>query len=122
MTSPLLALFPRRWRDRYGAEVAEMLATSTTPHRDRLDLVRTAATVHIDRLRKKTAMRRAILLSSFLLIVVGILTTSRAAAQTRFGLTEVPMHWWGALALTPLLLGAVGVLIVVLTRRRRTLT
>ncbi len=114
MTRLLLLLFPRAWRDSYGDEAAELLEASTKRRRDQLDLVRAAAILQLTRLHKDVSMRRTLGFTAALCTVAGTLATAWAATQTRDGLIEVPGHWWGGLALAPLLLGlGLGLIAVV---------
>lgn len=46
--SRLIDLYPAAWRERYGAELAELLAERPLAARDRLDLVRGAIDAHLD--------------------------------------------------------------------------
>jgi hypothetical protein len=43
----LVRLYPRSWRDRYEAELLDLLAQRSPSVRDRLDLVRGALDAHI---------------------------------------------------------------------------
>ena len=44
---PLLRLFPRRFRDRYGAEIAELMRHSDRRGRDAADLIATALSLRL---------------------------------------------------------------------------
>ena len=44
----LLRVFPRRFRQRYGSEVTELLEQTETTWRDGADLLRTALSLHIE--------------------------------------------------------------------------
>ena len=83
--SALLRLFPRRFRERYEAELVEMLDASQTPWRDAADLLRAAVSLHLHNalgaLRRWTRAQRNLLVT--LLLAGG--TGAAAGGSTGFG-------------------------------------
>ena len=63
----LVRVFPRRFRERYGAELVELLEASETPWRDCADMLRSAVSLHLDHalgvLRRWTRTHRRPLLT-----------------------------------------------------------
>ena len=78
--SRLLALYPRRWRDRYGEEFLALLADRPPAFRERLDIVCGAIDAHVDPqlAGPKRAPDRAgfIPLAGFALFVLGLLVAA----------------------------------------------
>jgi hypothetical protein len=117
---PLVRLFPRSWRARYGDEIADHLARSTRPARDRLDLLVALGAVWSDESARRLPMlisrawMRAVAAG---LCAVGIVTTALATTELQDGLVELPRHWWSAPA--PLPLAAAAVLLAVGERAGR---
>ena len=63
----LVRLFPRRFRERYGTELVELLDTSESTWRDGADLLRSALSLHVDNalgaLRRWARTQRNLLLT-----------------------------------------------------------
>jgi hypothetical protein len=112
----LLRLFPKAWQAAYGEEVADLLASSTQPWGDRLDLVRAAARVRTDQLNGGTIIMRALRVIAIGLLGLGLAGGGWAATQLTDGVVEIPMHWWSSLAVLPL---PVGIVLAVLAWRPR---
>lgn len=117
---PLMRLFPRSWRKRYGDEVADHLGRTSRPAHDRLDLLIALGPVWSD----ETARRLPMLISRVWmritaagLCAVGIVATALATRGLQHGLVELPRHWWSAPA--PLPLAAAAVLLAVGEHARR---
>jgi hypothetical protein len=106
----LIRLFPGRWRDRYGEEIADHLAHSGRPGRDRLDLLLALAPMWADDTRR-LAMRPMLIWTRALGAVfatVGVAMTLWAASELEGGVAELPRHWWSTAAvLLPLTAAAV---------------
>ncbi len=83
--SALLRLFPRRFRERYEAELVEMLGASETPWRDAADLLRSALSLHLHNalgaLRRWARAQRNVLLTLLLAGGAG----AAAGGSTGFG-------------------------------------
>ena len=92
-------LYPRAWRDRYASEVEEVLARSTRPRRDRLNLVLHAPVAWLQRPAVATVLR--------LVAAVSLLLFGFAVGQLSDGVSEVPAHSWSSAAAV-LALSALG--------------
>jgi hypothetical protein len=114
----LLRIFPRAWRDRYGAEVLELLAASRRPGRDLADVLRAAALLRLDSLLRSADMHK-IALSAAALLVLGALWITWAIPRLARGAAELPQHWWSAPGLLFLLAGAILAGVAGTMRRRR---
>lgn len=105
----LLHLYPRPWRERYGAEVADLLASSPRPLRDVGDLLVSAAALHYRDTTERIPMR-ALITATVGLLALGTVWTIWATPQLARGIGELHDHWWSAPALlllgTGLVLGA----------------
>ena len=86
----VLRLYPRAWRDRYAAEVDELLARSDRPRRDQLNLV-VHAPVASNQLPTVAVVLRFV--AALSLLVLGF-----AIGQLSHGVSEVPAHWWSSAA------------------------
>ncbi|HEY6416869.1 MAG TPA: hypothetical protein VIX41_11540 [Acidimicrobiales bacterium] len=96
----LIGLFPRRWRERYGEEIADDLAHSSRPGRDRLDLLLALAPIWADDTRR-LAMRPMLIWTRALGAVfatVGGAMTLWATSELEGGVTALPRHWWSTAA------------------------
>ncbi len=102
----LVRLFPKDWRERYGEEVADLLAHSERPARDALDVLRAVVSVRMDEAlgRRRMRMRRTLVVSVGLL-ALGLVGVIWATGELEDGLVEVPRHWWSAAAAVPLIAG-----------------
>ena len=73
----LVRLFPRRFRERYGAELVELVDATGGGWRDGVDLLRTALSLHVDNglraLGRWVRARRKLLLSIALAAAAGAL-------------------------------------------------
>jgi hypothetical protein len=120
MRSLLLLLFPRRWRERYGAEVDDALQASTRPVRDGLDLLASVPSAWLGevdaRLGRRPGLRRRLEVAGAVLAVAGAVASAWAVTALRDGIVELPSHWWSTAAAVPL---ACGVGIVAVARRGR---
>ncbi|MDQ3663169.1 MAG: hypothetical protein M3353_00720 [Actinomycetota bacterium] len=98
----LLWLYPRRWRRRFGLEVEELLAASSRPVRDRLDLLVAAPGVVLAQLRSEGSMNKldAMRMALAMVLGAGVALTAVAVSQLENGVVELGQHWWsGAPAL-----------------------
>ena len=100
----LVLLFPRRWRHRYGQEVAELLAASPHPWRDGLNVAAQAVLVWLG-----VPVVKIVVLVITALALVGFGFT---VGQLADGVSEIPRHWWSSAsaALTLSLLVGTGVI------------
>lgn len=110
----LIRLFPDDWRHAYGEEVADMLAASTHPWRDRTDVFRVALMMRLEKIDMRTVYALAAVL-----ITAGVLGGVWVTPQLASGITEIPQHWWSAFAVLPAVVG-VGLPAVAWARRFRT--
>ena len=105
----LVWLYPRRWRDRYGREMVELLAASQHPWRDGVNLAAHAALAWSD-----VAMFRVI---SLLLAAAALVMFGFTVGQLADGVHEIPQHWWSSISAAVAIL-ALTAAIVGLTRSR----
>jgi hypothetical protein len=121
--SLLLRMYPREWRDRYGDEIEELLASSDHPARDRLDLARGAISMRLDHLLRRAAKSAgrliALAILGLVMAVVGAIATVNAVGHLQGGVIELPGHWWSTLAAAPLCGGVLLSLVVLIAWRRR---
>jgi hypothetical protein len=107
---PLVRLFPRSWRERYGDEIADHLARSAHPVRDRLDLLMALVPVWVDDQHRRLPMsisRAHVRIAAAALGAAGIVTTALAASQLQDGVSDLGRHWWSTAAALPLAAAAV---------------
>jgi hypothetical protein len=101
----LIRLFPRWWRESYGEEIADHLAHSCRPGRDRLDLLFALALMWADDLRRfpmppTLIWTRA---AAAVFAATGAATTLWATSELDGGVTDLFQHWWStSAALLPL--------------------
>ena len=114
----LLRLYPWWFRDRYGEEVAALLADSDHRFRDVVNVAGAAV-----RLRWETDMIRPLrhLADAFLIVTVFIL--GYVVNDLERGIGEIGRHWWStiALAITVVALVARGTIEAAHRRRSRPL-
>ena len=96
----VLRLYPRAWRDRYAAEVEEVLARSDRARRDHVNLAVHAPVAWLQVPAVATVLR---LVAASSLLLFGF-----AVGQLSDGVSEVPAHWWSSAAAV-LALSAVAV-------------
>ena len=72
----LLALYPRAWRKRYGAELAAFLADDPPTFRDRLDLLRGAVDAHLHPLTPSRVPPLAALTGGGLWLLAGLVVAA----------------------------------------------
>jgi hypothetical protein len=115
----LIRLFPRSWQQRYREEIADHLAHSTHPARDRLDLLMALGPMWADNTRRlpmPTTWTRA---SAAVLVATATAATGWATSELEEGLTELPQHWWStAILVLPLAAAAVILSVGELAGRR----
>ena len=104
----LLRLYPRRFRERYGDEIDDLLGGATL--RDAADLVRGAASERIAGLRRPHARPvKALVLAAALTAAGGLVWLGYVIAGLAGGIAALPRHWWSVLPLLVLAVaGAVG--------------
>lgn len=84
----LARLYPRTWRDRYGQEVAELLAASPHPWRDGINVAACAAVAWLE-----VPMIKVIVLLS---AVITLVLFGFAVGQLAGGVPEIARHWWSS--------------------------
>jgi hypothetical protein len=94
MTRWLLRLYPRWFRDRYGGELAELLADPTHRRRDSLNVV-----VHASRLRLEYIMSRPLRLVADVFVIIAVFGLGYVINDLEHGVTEIGRHWWSSIAL-----------------------
>jgi hypothetical protein len=116
MTRWLLRLYPRWFRDRYGDELAGLLADSTHPLRDAINVA-----AHAARLRSEYAMARPLRSLADAVVLVTVFSLGYIVNDLENGVTDIGRHWWSsiALALTVLSIGGRTAIDIIDTRRRR---
>jgi hypothetical protein len=102
MIRALLRLYPRWFRDRFGAEVAELLERS--PHRLR-DALNVAA--HAAQLRSESLMTRPLRHLADFVMLTTTFGLGYLVNDLENGITEIARHWWSAFALV-LAVGAIA--------------
>lgn len=114
MTRWLLRLYPAWFRDRYGDELADLLARSDHRLRDVFNVV-----VHAGHLRWESRMFRPLRHLTNALVIITVFGFGYIVNDLEHGVTEIPRHWWSSIALvvTVLTIGA-RTAIDVMHRRR----
>ena len=107
----LVWLYPRRWRERYGAELADLLAVSNHPWRDGVNVAGHAALVWSE---VPVFKAMVVVLAAASLVVLGF-----TVGQLAHGVPEIPHHWWSS-ASACLTVVAVAAAIVSIARTRPT--
>lgn len=110
--SRLIRIYSRRFRERYGDEIAVLLARSERPVRDRIDLI-----LHALVERTETTMQRMsmMLFAAVIIAAISLIAFGYTLAELAGGLRDVPRHWWSTLPLIGLALA--GVMGVIATAR-----
>ncbi|MCA1735980.1 MAG: hypothetical protein LC739_07685 [Actinobacteria bacterium] len=122
MNRIVIRFAPKTWRDRYEAEVLEMLSQSPHPLLDRFDLLMTVLAMRVDeRMKNMWVSRRMIGSFGFVLALTGLATMWFAAGHLTRGWAELPFHWWSAPTVIPVIFG-LGVVGLAATRRGSTST
>ena len=88
----VIRVYPRAWRERYGAEIEEILAVSIQPIRDSLNLFMFAIAKRLESVMRKLALPFAVLLAAASLFAMGWTTKDLAR-----GVVEIPFHWWSTI-------------------------
>jgi hypothetical protein len=88
----VLCVYPEAWRDRYGPEIEELLAVSTRPIRDHLNILKFAMAKRLEFVMRKLALPFAGLLAAASLFAMGWTTKDLAR-----GVVEIPFHWWSTI-------------------------
>jgi hypothetical protein len=116
MTRWLLRLYPRWFRERYGDELAELLASSTHRLRDVLNVA-----VHAGQLRWEIVMSRRIRYLADAVVLVTVFGLGYIVNDLEDGVTEIGRHWWSSIALvvTVLSIGGRTAADIIDTRRGR---
>jgi hypothetical protein len=103
------ALYPPRWRERYGSDIDEEVRHSARPLRARLDAAIGAVLawryVIIGDLGRHPVARKAVRLLAFALVCAGTAGGGWARGRLAHGLFEIPGHWWSSLAVAPAVIG-----------------
>jgi hypothetical protein len=84
----LVWLYPRRWRDRYGGELVDLLAVSQHPWRDGVNAAGHAALVWSEVPVFKVMI---VILAAASLVAFGF-----TVSQLADGVPEIPHHWWSS--------------------------
>jgi hypothetical protein len=84
----LVRLYPRRWRDRYGREMSDLLSASERPWRDGLNIAAYAVLAWLE-----VPLFRAIVtvVAAGSLVMFGF-----TVGQLADGVSEIPEHWWSS--------------------------
>ncbi len=93
MTRWVLRLYPRWFRDRYGDELADLLADSDHRLGDVLNIA-----VHAARLRWESVMSRPLHLVADAVVVIAMFGFGYIVNDLEDGVTEIGRHWWSSLA------------------------
>jgi hypothetical protein len=106
----LVWLYPRRWRDRYGRELVELLDVSQRPWRDSVNVLVHAALVWLEvpvvKLIVIVAAPASLMLFGF------------SVGQLADGVREVPHHWWSSASAALTFLAVTAALISAVRTRR----
>jgi hypothetical protein len=118
----LIRLFPRSWRERYREEIADHLARSTSPARDRLDLLMALAPMWADDTRRLPLATSPMYTrtAAAILGAIAVLSTLWATGELEDGVAEMPQHWWSTAAVLLPLMAAALVLGLGELKARRT--
>jgi hypothetical protein len=103
MTRWLLRLYPRWFRERYGDELAELLAGSSHRLRDTVNV-----TFHAGQLRWETVMSRPIRYLADAVVFVTVFGLGYVVNDLEDGVTEIGRHWWSSVALVVTVLSIGG--------------
>ena len=116
MTRWLLRLYPRWFRDRYGDELADLLADSTHGLGDVVNIA-----VHAGRLRWESAMSHPLRLVADAVVLITVFGLGYIINDLDDGVTEIGRHWWSSIALVVAVLsiGARTALDIIETRHGR---
>lgn len=107
----VVRLYPKRWRERYGDEVSELLARSQRPRRDHVNVVVHAVMAWME--------LPVVSLVLAIAAAASLLQFGYALGQLSNGLDEVHRHWWStASALLAVVTVAAAFASARLTRRR----
>jgi hypothetical protein len=115
----LIRLYPRWFRDRYGDEIAELLARSTHRTGDSLNVA-----FHAILLRTEKLMNHSIRRLADLFVVAAAFGLGFVLNDLEHGVVEIPDHWWSSFAAVVAMasVAARAALALVHTRRRRSTT
>jgi hypothetical protein len=91
----LFSLLPASWRDRYGAEVHDLLDASGWRLRDILDVVWLGLTLRTEALRRLSMIYYTI---GLLLLGAGVAGGLWSAAELTNGISDIHEHWWSTAA------------------------
>ena len=86
----LVRLYPRRWRDRFGREMSELLSASERPWRDGLNIAAYAVLAWME-----VPVFKAIvtIVAAASLVMFGF-----TVGQLADGVREIPHHWWSSVS------------------------
>ncbi len=90
----LWRLYPAWFRERYGDELADLLARSDHRARDVVDVA-----VHAGQLRWEHLMIRPLRLFANIAVVVTVFVFGYTLNDLEGGIAEIPRHWWSSAAL-----------------------
>jgi hypothetical protein len=107
----LVWLYPRRWRERYGREMIDLLAASRRPWRDGMNIAAHAALAWSEVAAVKVVVT--------ILAAGSLVTFGFTVGQLADGIHDVLHHWWSSISAVVVIL-AVGAATVSLTRPRST--
>jgi hypothetical protein len=110
----LLLLYPAWFRDRYGDELADLVARSD--HR-RCDMVNVASAAC--RLRWENRMTRPVSHLANAFVVITVFVLGYVVNDLEHGISEIGRHWWSASVLVTTVLALSGRTAIESLHRRR---
>lgn len=114
MTRWLLRLYPAWFRDRYGEEVVDVLATSDRRLRDVINIAVAAV-----RLRWEDRMTRPLRHLADAFTVVSVFILGYVVNDLEHGIGEIGRHWWSLFALVVTVVALIARAVIETMYRRR---
>jgi hypothetical protein len=112
----LSSLLPESWRDRYGAEVEDLLDAGGWRVRDVLDVVLLGLTLRTEALRRLSMIYYTI---GLLLLGAGVAGGLWSAAELTNGIGDIHEHWWSTAAVVGPAAAGSSLLLVGAARQQR---
>ena len=114
MTRWLLRLYPVWFRDRYGDELADLVARSDHRLRDVVNVAVSAC-----RLRWENRMTRPLRQLANAFVIVTVFVLGYVVNDLEHGISEIGHHWWSSIALVITVLAIAGRAAIETVHRRR---
>lgn len=108
-----LRLYPAHLRARYGPELLALLAASTRPRRDLLDIVRCGLEERMEILAVTYLRPLAAVLAG-----IGLFALGYVVNDLQDGIAELPRHWWSTAPVGLLVVAALLWFVPTIRQRR----